>query len=96
MLLVDPNHLVIVKNILAKYPHKFCVFGSRTKGNPKRYSDLDICIMDEIKDLELSYIEDEFENSDLPFKVDLIVWNNISDEFKDIIRNDLSDLIINK
>ena len=64
-------------------------FGSRATRNAKRYSDLDLAI---IGDASLSVsllaaLEDDFAESDLPFKVDLIDWTTISPEFRVIIKN---------
>ena len=89
---IEDRHLKIVQEILRKYPYKFYVFGSRARGGAKKFSDLDICFFDDIPLTELLRIEEAFEESDLPYKVDLISWNSMSDEFKEIIKNDLVQL----
>lgn len=79
-----------VRQILYKHlPNvKFWLFGSRIKGTAKHYSDLDIAIISEqpINLTTLSALEEEFAESDLTFKVDLVDWQRISSEFKDVIR----------
>jgi uncharacterized protein len=89
MLFMEPKHLVIVHNILSKYPYEFYAFGSRARGNPKKLSDLDICFFDNIPSNIVIQIEDDFEESDLPYKVDIVDWNKCSDDFRALIKKDL-------
>jgi predicted nucleotidyltransferase len=93
MLFIQPQHLAIVKAILSQYPYTFYVFGSRSKGNPKPLSDLDLCFFDHIPSSIVSIIEEEFEESDLPYKVDLIDWNTCSEEFQQLIKKDLRRIL---
>lgn len=63
------------------------VFGSRVDGSPKPYSDLDLAFVAE-KELNLAAIgrlKEAFEESDLPFRVDVLDWNSISEDFRKII-----------
>ena len=94
MLQLEERHLNILKNILKKYPYTFYAFGSRTKGAAKRLSDLDLCIMEDIPSNVLSHLEEDFEESNLPFKIDLVQWKHTSDTFKEQIRNDLKLIIL--
>lgn len=87
---IEPHHLSIVLNILKKYPFTFYAFGSRVKGNPKKFSDLDLCFIENIPNNMQSHIDEDFDESDLPYKVDVINWNTCDESFKDIIRGDLS------
>ena len=89
---LEPRHLKIVKDILASYPFKVFVFGSRSKGTAKSLSDLDLAILDNIDKSTYRKIMDEFEESNLPFKVDLIIWNKIDSNFQNHIKNDLVEL----
>lgn len=92
MIHMDPRHWKIVQDILAKYPYKFYAFGSRIKGTPKRFSDLDLCFKEEIP-LSIQFsLEEDFEESDLPFKVDILEWKTLSPEFRNLIKNDLIPL----
>ena len=95
---LEKRHLEFVKHILTKYVHdgsaKFYIFGSRAKGNYRKYSDIDIAIesnnfTDEIK----SKLEFEFENSTLPYEVDVINLNSITEKFKSLIKDDLIELV---
>lgn len=86
---MEPRHWDIVQNILAQYPYSFYAFGSRAKGNPKILSDLDLCFFDQIPSNALLQLEEDFEESDLPYKVDIVDWNKCSDTFREMIKNDL-------
>lgn len=77
----------IIKNILQKYPHS-TLFGSRIKGTAKKFSDLDICLKDQIKAYEYELLKEEFENSDLPFTVDIVEYQELDNNFKKIIDAD--------
>ena len=63
------------------------VMGSRANGRAKPFSDLDIVIMgDEPLDLStLGQLRDAFDESSLPFAVDIIEWASASDAFRRII-----------
>ena len=75
-----------VKQILTKHlpQAQFRIFGSRIYNTARPYSDLDVAIIDEkpIDLAKLSALEEDFANSSLPFKVDLIDWRRISPEFR--------------
>ena len=65
------------------------IFGSRITDKHKPYSDLDLVVMGE-EALPLATTADlreAFSDSDLKFKVDLLVWSELTDNFKQIIRN---------
>ena len=89
MLHIEPRHMKIVMGVLSKYPYGFYAFGSRAKGSEKKFSDLDLCFFDNISFRELSKIAEGFEESDLPFKVDVVNWNKCKETFQDLIKNDL-------
>ncbi len=89
MIYLEPQHLKIISAILAKYPYRFYAFGSRVKGTHSSFSDLDLCFKDSIPRKELSQIKMQFEESNLPFKVDLIDWNKMEPAFQKLIENDL-------
>jgi len=86
---IEPKHYKIIKEILNKYPYTFYAFGSRAKGNPKKLSDLDLCFFENIPWNVQAHIEEDFELSDLPYKVDLVNWNSCDADFKKLIKNDL-------
>ena len=89
MIQLKKSHQKIVKDILAKYPYNFYVFGSRVTHQAKPLSDLDLCFFDKIPWNVQAHIDEDFEESDLPYKVDLIDANRCSPSFYAQIKNDL-------
>jgi len=89
MINVPENHLLTVKQILQKHVPDVEVraFGSRVSGTVKEYSDLDLVVVGEnrINPKVLMYLKDDFEESDIPFRVEILDWNGISEEFRRII-----------
>lgn len=81
---LSAQELALVKHILRNYPATV-IFGSRIKGTSKKFSDLDVCLKDPITDYEYVVLEEAFQESDLPFKVDLIDYSKIDDSFKNIV-----------
>lgn len=90
---LSPKYLAIVQEILQKnLPSTAIVwaFGSRVKGNVKKFSDLDLAIDNgaKISSELMAKIDFDLEQSNLPYKVDVVDWHAISDNFKSIIEND--------
>ena len=86
---INEKDLIFVKNTLRKYlpEAKIILFGSRVNGDSKKYSDLDIAIKDKQKIdlLTISYLKEDFANSDLHFMIDLLDYHRASDEFKEFL-----------
>ncbi len=91
--LVD-KHFEIVRQILSKLKVSVFVFGSRAKNTAKPLSDLDLCLKDNYDKSTVRKLQDAFEESDLPFKVDVVVWSELSDDFKKHIEKDLVELSV--
>ncbi|MFH1644775.1 MAG: nucleotidyltransferase domain-containing protein [bacterium] len=81
----------IIKEILNDVPD-VCFFGSRVTGKSKKFSDLDICLKKNISDYDYEILKEKFENSDLPFKVDLVEYKRVSEAFKKIIDQECVEL----
>jgi predicted nucleotidyltransferase len=86
---LSDEDLKIVYGIIKKYiPDKTVwAFGSRVTGKAKKFSDLDLVIVNE-EELDFNlYVElkNAFDESDLPIKVDIVEWVHLSDSFKKII-----------
>lgn len=92
MIYLEPHELGIVRAILTKYPYVFYAFGSRVKGTQRRFSDLDLCYKEPIPEPVLVRLETDFEESDLPFKVDLVAFARVSPDFRALIERDLERL----
>ena len=63
------------------------LFGSRVVGNFRPNSDLDICILSDLNRAEVSKLAEKFEESNLPFTVDIVLYKDCSGDFKKIIDN---------
>jgi type I restriction enzyme S subunit len=63
-------------------------FGSRTTGRARQFSDLDLAIMgDAPVSPEIAVdLHDAFDESDLPFKVDILEWATASESFRSIVK----------
>ena len=89
MIKVTPHQLRTIKGILAEWAPGVAAraFGSRVDGKPKDYSDLDLALLGPAKldVVKLASLKEAFENSDLPFRVDVLDWNSISEEFRKVI-----------
>jgi type I restriction enzyme S subunit len=83
---------VIVRDILRKRVpgHEVWAFGSRARGTTKRYADLDLAVIsDEPLPLDvLTRLEEDFSESDLPWRVDVVDWATTSEAFRRIIERD--------
>ena len=90
---IEPQHFNIIEQILNQYlpvHSKVWVFGSRTTDQIKKFSDLDLVIDAHGAPLSLATLADithAFDESDLPYKVDIIDWNTVNESFKKLIEN---------
>lgn len=86
---IRPDHWIIVRDILRKHVRQYAVwaFGSRARWTAKPFSDLDLVILtDQPLPLEVSAaLTEDFSESDLPYKVDLVDWATTGDSFRQII-----------
>ena len=82
-------HLGMVQAILAQYlPHaRVLAFGSRVTGQPRKYADLDLAIIqpEPLSLRTLARLKGAFEDSDLPICVDLVDWNQCDAEFQAMV-----------
>jgi uncharacterized protein len=89
MIEVAEKHLETIKRILAKYAGdcEVRVFGSRVNGTAREYSDIDLAIVGKSKITLRAkmLLREAFEESDLPFRVEVLDYNAISDEFRTVI-----------
>jgi ribosomal protein S18 acetylase RimI-like enzyme/predicted nucleotidyltransferase len=82
---IEERHLSILNQILKKYDYSFFAFGSRVHGKNKKFSDLDMFYLEHIPNKDLLILEEDFEESDLPYKVDIIDFNKCDYDFRKII-----------
>lgn len=96
---ITPQHTLIVQTILEKFlpvNSTVFVFGSRAKGNIKPHSDLDLAI-DAQQPLSMETVgalNEAFDESLLPYKVDIVDLNAIDTEFKQVIEADCVNFFV--
>ena len=87
---IRPDHLAIVQGILRVHlpaGFKVWVFGSRANWTTKDSSDLDLAVegADALDYKAMVGLQVAFEESDLPYTVDVVDLNAVSPEFKNIV-----------
>ncbi len=78
----------LVHGLLRRYlpDTEVWAYGSRTKGTAKPWSDLDLVVFaDPAQEDAVAELREAFEESDLPFRVDLFLWDEVPESFKDQI-----------
>ena len=94
---IEDAHADILQNAFKKHlsngVHVYA-FGSRANWQAKRASDLDLAIdaNDALK-RNIGSLEEELSLSDLPYKVDIVNLNSISDSFRKAIMPDLVPIL---
>jgi predicted nucleotidyltransferase len=75
---LSSGQIKTIRDILSLYPEveEVVLFGSRAKGSPRRGSDVDLALRgDQISPMTLARLQAAMDESNLPFRVDL-VWQN--------------------
>ena len=89
---VRADHFEWVKKILTDHVPQANVwaFGSRAKWLAKDTSDLDLCVdaQQPLSFVQMGLLKEAFEDSDLPYKVDVVDWATTSESFRKIIERD--------
>jgi len=100
MINVTESQMQIILRILDRYvpDSQVWAFGSRVKGNFKSYSDLDLVVIseDKMSITEFGELIEAFQESDLPFRVDVLDWHAISPEFRQVIKRKYEVLKVKK
>lgn len=90
MIDVTGEQFKIIFDILKKNmpAYEARIFGSRHRGTAKAYSDLDLVIVGEnrLGWKQIADLREAFEESNLPFRIDVLDWHAISPEFQKIIK----------
>ncbi len=91
MLDLAPQSLKIIRENLKIFvpAAEVRAFGSRVHGGAKKHSDIDLAIIEKEKISfdRMRLLKEALQNSDLPIRVDLVDWHQISDSFKKIIES---------
>lgn len=69
----------LLKGIFQRFPNleKVVLFGSRAMKSNKCYSDIDFCLYGPLQISDLLLLTNRIDDLMLPYKVDLILFNNI-------------------
>ena len=87
---LGPAHMETVSRILASVVPdcEVLAFGSRVKGNARKYSDLDLAVRGTapLGMSRYARLSTAFEESNLPINVDILDWHTIPESFRRNIR----------
>jgi predicted nucleotidyltransferase len=86
---IRPQERQILVSLMEQFlPHtQVWAFGSRVKGKPRSCSDLDlVAFTGKEQRAQVSLLKEALDESNLPFRVDLLEWNSIPDNFKENIK----------
>jgi predicted nucleotidyltransferase len=96
---LEENNLELVKQIINNTVNDLNIqvymYGSRAKGTAWKYSDIDLALSSskgKIPPNTISKLSLDFEESLLPYKVDIIDLHTVSENFKEAIAADLVKL----
>ena len=89
MIELKPQYIALTHAILSAHlPHaQLQAFGSRTTGQAKPFSDLDLAVLDDLRfsDRELATARYALEESALPIRVDLVRWSQLPPSLRSVI-----------
>ncbi len=96
MIDIDEKNLQTIYEIIRRHiPHvRVGVFGSRAQGTSRKFSDIDLIAMT-LQPLPLSTmtaLKEEFSESDLPFRVDIIDQAATDEEFRRYIDSQIIEI----
>lgn len=91
------KYIPLIKEIVQKYldPAKYhtFIFGSLADGTFRRSSDIDIGIEGpRLKPSVYFSLVQEFEDSNIPYVIQLVDFNTVSEEFKKIAKKHIIEL----
>ncbi len=88
MLDLTPTQRALVRKIVDAHleRRRVRVFGSRAHGTTRPFSDLDLLVLGPALEASLrGSLEEAFDESDLPFRVDIVEAATLSAEFRALI-----------
>ncbi len=89
ILQLSEKHRAMVEKLLARHLPgvEAWAYGSRVGGTAKPWSDLDLAVFaGRAQKNAVAELREAFEESDLPFRVDLFIWDEIPQTFRENIR----------
>jgi predicted nucleotidyltransferase len=82
------DYILHTKKIVLKHfdtaKYEVFLFGSRAAGNAKFHSDIDVGILgnEQLNSIQLAELENDLEESIVPFKVDIVDFYRVEEKFK--------------
>lgn len=95
MIQLSVKHLGIVERVFKEQliTQKVFAFGSRARNEARQFSDLDLFIAGKkLSFLQLTQLKDAFSDSDLPYFVDILQEQNLSQDMFELIKKDFVEL----
>jgi predicted nucleotidyltransferase len=68
------------------------VYGSRITGKHRRNSDFDAVVFASRQNSQVGKLREAFDESNLPFRVDLHIWDELPESFHENIQNNYRTL----
>lgn len=93
---ISPAQLAEITDLFQQHlpGNEVWAYGSRIKGNSCPASDLDLVVfVTPEQSAALFELKEAFEESYLPFRIDLFVWDELPEQFKNNIRRQHAVLI---
>jgi predicted nucleotidyltransferase len=81
---ITPEQKAILQGLLCKHlpDTEVWAYGSRVKGTAKSTSDLDlVSIASRNQKMAVSDLREAFDESNLPFRVDFFIWDELPESF---------------
>lgn len=86
---LSDSELSLVKSILKKHVNsqqqEIWIFGSRASGTARKNSDLDLLFSPALSLRTRGTLQEEFDESNLAFEVDLVNEEDLADVYKDLV-----------
>lgn len=85
----------IIFQFLNPKEYQIFIFGSRVTGKAKKFSDFDVGIFGKkpVSWSALALIEEALEESDLPYRVDVVDFSLVSSDFRKVALSRIKNLI---
>jgi len=86
--LLDPRDAREITRVLKPFTEdsgaSVILFGSRARGDARRTSDIDVALQanQPLPSWALARLREQLEESNLPFRVDLVDYSTLTEEFK--------------
>ena len=89
---ISPENWLVVRDMLrVQVPEReVWAFGSRARRTAKEFSDLDLAVLGEerMSVSQMASLREAFQDSGLPFKVDVVDWAATDARFRKMIEQD--------